>query len=101
MAIREGHDSSSTPLAETTVTARVTFDDGQPAAGSMVAASPVERRGGVISVGNTDAAGSFQLKLLAGLSYVMRAWITKPDRQTETVIFVDKQTEAVQLTIRR
>ena len=50
----------------------------------------------------TDNPGSFELRLLAGVTYLIRAGIRTPDgfKQVETVVFVDQRKEGLRLSIR-
>ena len=63
------------PLAETTVSGTVVLDDGRPAAEADVSASLVDHRGTSVSFTKTDSSGAFQLRVLAGMTYVIRAGV--------------------------
>jgi hypothetical protein len=92
-----------TPLEETTVSGMVTFDDDRPVVDANVTAAPVDHKGTITSSATTDNSGAFQLRLLAGITYVIRAGTstTNAFKQTETVFFVGREQETVRLTIRR
>ena len=67
-----------------------------------VTASPIDYKSSTIASSKTDTSGGFELHLLAGVTYVIRAGIRMTDgfRQAETVVVVDQQTEGVCLSIR-
>jgi hypothetical protein len=68
-----------------------------------VTAAPVDHRGMIMGSSKTDSSGAFELRLLAGVSYLIRAGIRTEDgfRQAESVVFVDQQKEGLHLSIRR
>jgi protocatechuate 3,4-dioxygenase beta subunit len=90
------------PLAETTISGRVIFSDDRPVADSGVTAAPIDHKGSITSSATTDSSGAFQIRVLAGVSYLFRAGIVTRDgyRYTETVVFVDRENEPVRLAIR-
>lgn len=92
-----------TPLAETTLSGIVVFDDDRPVAEANVTAAPVDHRGMIMGSSKTDSSGLFELRLLTGISYLIRAGIRTEDgfRQAETVVLVDQQKEGIRLSIRR
>ena len=91
------------PLAETTLFGIVVFDDDRPVADANVTAAPVDHSGMIMSSSKTDSGGLFELRLLTGISYLIRAGIRADDgfRQAESVVFVDQQNEGLHLSIRR
>jgi carboxypeptidase family protein len=92
-----------TPLAETTVSGMVVLADDRPVADASVTAVPVDHVGTITASAKTDSSGAFQLRVLTGVSYVIRvsAPTTNGFRQTETVVFVDQEKEGVRLSIGR
>ena len=50
----------------------------------------------------TDQGGAYELRLLAGVTYLIRGAIRTENgfRQTEAVVFVDQQKEGLRLSIR-
>ena len=92
-----------TPLAETTLSGIVVFDDDQPVAEATVTAASVDHGGMIMGASQTDRSGAFELRLLIGVSYRIRAGIRTADgfRQVETSVFIDQQKEGVRLSIRR
>lgn len=91
------------PLAETTVSGLVTFDDDRPVTDAGVQAQTLDRRRANLDIARTDASGRFRLRVLAGMTYVIRAAVLTPGglQQTETVVFVDRAKEDVRLVIGR
>jgi protocatechuate 3,4-dioxygenase beta subunit len=91
------------PLPETTLTGVVVFDDDRPIAEANVTAAPVDHRGMIMSSAKTERNGAFGLRLLAGVSYLIRAGIRTENgfRQTETVVFVDQRLDGLSLSIVR
>ena len=90
------------PLAETMVSGTVVLDDGRPAAEADVSASLVDHRGTSVSFTKTDSSGAFQLRVLAGMTYVIRAGVRLGDayRRSETISFVEQPQEGLVLSIR-
>jgi hypothetical protein len=90
------------PLPETTISGVVMFDDDRPAVEADVTAAPVDHTGIIMSSAKTGSSGAFELRLLTGVSYRVRARIRTESgfRQVETVVFVDQQKENVRLSIR-
>ena len=90
------------PLSETSVSGVVVFDDDGPAVEANVTAAPVDHRGMIMGSAKTDNGGAFELRLLAGITYLIRAAIRTEDgfRQTEAVVFVDQRKEGLRLSIR-
>jgi hypothetical protein len=64
-----------------------------------VTAAPVDHREMIMGSAETDRSGAFKLRLLAGVSYLMRARIgtERGFRQVETVVFVEQQKEGLRL----
>lgn len=91
------------PLPETTVSGVVVFDDDRPAADANVTAAPIDHKGMIMGSAKTDQGGTFELRLLAGVTYLIRAGIGTGVgfKQVETEVFVDQQKEGVRLSIRR
>jgi len=92
-----------TPLAETTLSGVVAFNDDRPVTEANVTAAPVDHRGMIMGSSKTDSSGFFELRLLTGISYLIRAGIRTGDgfRQAETVVFVDEQKDGLRLSIPR
>lgn len=92
-----------TPLEETIVSGRVTFDDDRPVVDANVTVAPVDHKGTITSSATTDNSGAFQLRVLAGIAYVILAGThtTHDFKHTETVLFVGRENETIRLTIRR
>jgi hypothetical protein len=91
-----------TPLEETTVSGRVTFDDDRPVVNANVTAAPVDHKGTITSSATTDNSGAFQLRVLSGVTYVIRTGTRTPeDFKRETVLLVGADNGAVRFTIRR
>ena len=91
------------PLPETTISGVVVFDDDRPVIEANVTAAPVDHRGMIMGSSKTDSSGAFELRLLAGVSYLIRAGIRTENgfRQVETMVLVDdKQNEGLRLSIR-
>jgi hypothetical protein len=90
------------PLTETTISGIVVFDDDRPVADANVTAAPVDHGEMIIGSSKTDSSGVFELRVLTGLTYVIRGSRTTDGfRQTETVVFVDQEKKGVRLSIRR
>jgi hypothetical protein len=91
------------PLPERTVTGMVVSSDGGPVGEASITAAHVDHRGMIMASAKTDSDGTFQLRLLAGVTYLIRASIRTSAgfKQVETVVLVDQQTEAVRLSIGR
>jgi hypothetical protein len=90
------------PLSETTVSGVVVFDDDRPVVEANVTAAPVDHKGMIMGSAKTDNGGAFELRLLAGVTYQIRAAIRTENgfRQTEAVVLVDQQREGLRLLIR-
>jgi protocatechuate 3,4-dioxygenase beta subunit len=90
------------PLAEASVSGRVIFDDDRAVADASVTAAPVDHKGTITASAKTDSSGAFQLRVLTGVTYVIRAGTRTTDgfRQTETVVFVGQAKEGIRLSIR-
>ena len=90
------------PLSETTVSGVVVFGDDRPVVEANVTEAPVDHRGMIMGSAKTDNGGTFELRLLAGVTYLIRAGIRTPDgtKQVEIVVFVDQRTEGLRLLIR-
>jgi hypothetical protein len=88
-------------LTETTVSGVVLFADDRPVADAFVTAAPADHAR-MTSSTKTDGSGLFQLRVLSGVTYVFKASARPGDGsgQTETVVFVDQQTERIRLSIR-
>jgi len=88
-------------LAETTVSGTVVINGG-PAVEATVTASPVDQRGILTDSVQTDSSGAFELRVLTGISYLIRAEIRTESgfRQAETVVIVDQRKKGLQLSIR-
>ena len=91
------------PLSEATVSGVVVFDDDRPVVEANVTATPVDHRGMIMGSARADGRGAFELRLLAGVSYLVRAGIQTVDgfRQNETVVFVDRRVDGLRLSIAR
>jgi Carboxypeptidase regulatory-like domain len=91
------------PIPETTVSGVVVFDDDRPAGEVYVAATPVDHRDVTMGSTKTDGGGAFELRLLAGISYLIQAGTRTENglRQTETVVLVDQRLEGLRLSIVR
>jgi hypothetical protein len=91
------------PLAETTVSGVVVFDDDRPVVEANVIAAPVDHRGMIMGSARADVSGAFELRLLAGVSYLVRAGIRTENgfRQAEVVVFVDQRLDGLRLSIVR
>jgi hypothetical protein len=87
------------PLAETTVSGVAVFDDDRPVVEATVVAMPIDQKGMIMSASTTDASGGFELRLLTGVSYLIRAETRTEGglRRAETVIFVDEQKEGIRI----
>ena len=88
------------PLTETTISG-VVFADDSPVADAFVTAAPIDHAR-MTSSTKTDSTGLFQLRVFSGVTYVFKASARIGDgsRPTETVVFVDQQTERIRLSIR-
>jgi hypothetical protein len=91
------------PLPATTLSGVVVFDDDSPVAGANVTAEPVDRQWTLVESARADSSGAFELPLLAGVSYRVRAWLQTEHgpRKAETVVHVEKQTEGLRLSFAR
>jgi hypothetical protein len=91
------------PLSETTVSGVVVFDDDRPVVEANVTAAPVDHKGMIMGSARADSAGAFELRLLAGVSYLVTAGIRTENgfRQAETVIDVDQRLDGLRLSIAR
>jgi hypothetical protein len=93
------------PLPETTISGVVVFDDDErPVAEASVIAVPVEHRNGLVMASSkTEAGGTFELRVLQGISYVIRTTIRSDAglRQTETVVFVGEPVVGLRLRVAR
>jgi hypothetical protein len=91
------------PLTETTVSGFVVFDDHRPVVETHVTATPVDHPGLSLDSARAGGSGAFQLRLLAGLSYRLKAIarIENGLRQVETVIFVRERIDGLRLSIVR
>jgi hypothetical protein len=80
----------------------VVFDDDRPVVEANVTAAPVDHKGMIMGSAKTDNGGAFELRLLAGVTYQIRAAIRTENgfRQTEAVVLVDQQREGLRLLIR-
>ena len=89
------------PLVETTVSGTVVLDDGRPAAEADVSANLVDHRGTSMSFTKTDSNGAFELRVLAGMTYVIRAGVRRGNSysRSETIVFVDQPQEGLILSI--
>jgi hypothetical protein len=92
-----------TPLSEVTVSGVVVFDGDGPVVEANVTAVLVDHKGMIMGSGKTDNSGAFELRLLAGFSYLVKAGIRTNNgfRQSETVVSVDQQLEGLRLSIVR
>jgi hypothetical protein len=91
------------PLSETTVSGVVVFDDDRPVVEANVTAAPVDHRGMIMGSARANSSGAFELRLLAGVSYLVTAGIRTENgfRQTELVIYVDQRLDGLRLSIAR
>jgi hypothetical protein len=92
-----------TPLAETTISGVVLFDDERPAADAFVTVTPNDHEGMSIGATTTDRGGAFEVRVLAGITYLIKARVgtQEGNRQTETVVFVEEeQKQGLRLVIR-
>ncbi len=108
IAIGEGERKSGCtivvkPLLETTISGVVVFADGRPVTKAMVTATAVNPAGMSIASSTAENSGAFQLRVLSGLTYVIKAITLTDDglRQAETTVSVDQETEGIRLSIRR
>lgn len=92
-----------TPLTETNILGRVVFNDGNPVAGAGIVIYPADAPGHVVSTATTDGSGTFRLRALAGVMYLIRAGTetARGYRQTETQVFVREKVDDVRISIRR
>jgi hypothetical protein len=91
------------PAVETTVSGIVVLDGDRPAAEADVSAALVDHRGTSMSFTKTDSSGAFQLRVLAGMTYVIRAGVRTADayRRAEEIAFVEQPQEGLVLSVRR
>lgn len=90
------------PLAATTVSGVVLFEDNRPAANARVTVWTVDQ-GNLLSHADTDHTGAFKLPVLTGLAYNIRATLRAEagEHRAEATVFVDQEKEGVRLSIRR
>ena len=100
---RTGFNIMVTPLAETTVSGVVVSDDDRPVAEANVTAALADDRSMIMQAAKTDAGGAFELRLLAGLSYLITARLRTAQglKQVETVLFLEQRREDLRLLIDR
>jgi hypothetical protein len=91
------------PLIETTVSGVVVSADDRGVGNVFVMASTVDHPQMSLRSTRTDTSGFFQLRLLSGVTYIFKASVRPgepPSPETETVVFVDQQTERIRVSIR-
>jgi hypothetical protein len=90
-------------IQETTISGMVSSDDGRPIADADVSAAPVEFRGMYMGSAKTDSNGRFELRVLVGMTYRIRAGIRteRGYRSIETVVLVDQLKDGLTLRIAR
>ncbi len=90
------------PAVETTGSGMVVLEGDRPAAEADVSAALVDRRGTSMSFTKTDSSGAFQLRVLAGMTYVIRAGARTANgyRRAEISAFVEQPQEGLVLSIR-
>jgi hypothetical protein len=88
------------PLAETTIAGKI-FDGDGPAADASVTATPVTHKGRTMASATTDTTGTFRLRVLAGITYVIRATIRTGNatREVQRLMSVDQENEELRLTL--
>ena len=81
----------------------VVFDDDRPVAEANITAAPIDHPGVIMGSTRANSSGAFDLRLLAGVSYLVRAGIRTESgfRQTEATVYVDQQLEDLRLSIER
>jgi protocatechuate 3,4-dioxygenase beta subunit len=91
------------PLRETTISGTVVLDDDRPVAEASVFANAVDHRDMIVASSKTDSSGAFELRLLAGVTYRIRAGVRTDNtfRPTETVVFVGERLVGLRLRIAR
>ena len=69
---------------------------------AFVTATPIDREGMSIGATTTDRGGAFQVRVLAGITYLVKARVRTPegDRHTEAGVFVDELKQGLRLVIR-
>jgi len=89
-------------LTETTISGVVVFTNGQPIANGFVTAGPVGPAVMFTALSKIDSSGAFHLRVLSGLTYVIKAntETATGSRYAETTVFVEQRTEGVRLSIR-
>lgn len=99
---KTGYTITVTPLKETSVAGRVVAADDQPVAGASIVVYPANSPGHVVASAATDSAGAFRLRLLAGVTYLIRAGVSIGDgyRETKTELFVAQQVDDLRISIR-
>ena len=105
--IREGEQKADlavvvTPLVETVVSGVVLFDDDRTVTEASVTAAPVAHRFTSTSTARSDSSGGFQLRLLSGVTYVIRASArtSKGLRQSEVTVTAQESLDPIRLVIR-
>jgi protocatechuate 3,4-dioxygenase beta subunit len=91
------------PLAEATLSGVVVFDDDRPVVDADVSAAHVDHRGMIMGSARADSSGAFELRVLAGVSYLVRAGIRTENgfRQTEARVYVDQRLAGLRLSVAR
>jgi hypothetical protein len=91
------------PLREVTLSGVVTFDDARPVEEANVTVTPVDRPSSIMSSSRTNRTGEFELRVLAGLRYHVRASVRTADGVRQTLIIrpVEDEKEIVRLVIAR
>jgi hypothetical protein len=89
-------------LSETTISGTVAFVGRSAIPEGFVNARPVTPGGTFISSSKIDGTGAFQLRVLSGLTYVIKATAETAtgSRYVEMTLFVEQQTEGIRLSIR-
>lgn len=79
------------------------FDDDQPAAGATVVISPATSPGHILATATADASGAFRLRVLASVTYLIRAGtlVAGHYHEREKTMFVTQQVNDLRISIPR
>lgn len=88
-----------TSMPESTIAGRVVFDDGRPAPRAELRVVVAEYPDQVVALGTTDGTGTFQLSVIRGAAYIVRA--RTRTGEAETRIYVNESMDGVLLSINR
>ena len=91
------------PLREVTLSGVVTFDDGRPVEEASVTVALVDHPSSIMSSSRANRAGEFELRVLAGLRYHIRASVRTTNGVLQTLIVrpVEDAKESIRLVIAR